>query len=944
MKKLTFMLLAAFIAVTAYAQSPNLTKQAIAAKPIPVKGISNEMMKKSLAGPAAKDVKASRRAQEDFPIITEQPEGELKYYKRSGSCYYYSNKQVYQTTQSGTVNIVFAKDNNKVYIQDPISKFDAGTWVEGDINEEGTTITVPLFQNLLYNSSYDACLMTAVSKRDGDSWVINDEVTEVTYTINGAEISLNNTNEDELLGAFWTDDFSWQGYGDWESVYTDISEMASTNPVNLPDGVETEVMPLNGMFFEGLGGGDGVEINSTVEVGFDNNDVYIKGLVTMLPDAWMKGTLSAEGEVTFDVQYIGDIDEQNYWIAGYGGSSELVSFTMTYDADFNTMEADGLLLVSPDPFTLSSSNYGYFSGLFIGTPPPTITPPDDIEPVKMAYTGQIYDGDTHTIANVVNVIIDNKDVYIQGLVQEVPDGWIKGTIDESGTLVTFEMGQYVGKNASSSGSIFLVGEDEDGEPSDTYFSYDAESNKFVLQNYTFSSGKKDQIYYWSALFPGLTIGADAKWVAAEQGYANEEVVTAFQFDSVSATADKANGNSDPIYDETNTALKLVANNTLTISSDKEIAAIVISMTGNARQMKLSADKGEYELVDNVGVWTGDENEVVFTVPSGMMAQQALIQRIDIFYVDTTTTPVTVPEDLYVEEYHFEGFNTYSEEDLTKSVFVGFTDNNVVYIQGLSDYLPEAWVKGYLEEGTLTIPERYLGVYETEYGDYDMFFNGATFAYDPEGNQFTSEEGFTTTLILDDEPMTWDEYSNVIITLIPDVAATPAQPDFDQVALDDSTYGPYVILYIPTFDTEDNPILSSKLTYQLSVSINDEVSPLPIVGNYSEIPFTYTDDNYISDYYGDRAVLLSNDADEIALWDKIGVQSFYYGGGETNESEITWYTLKEEVATGIENVGAAETATYTDLMGRKATKATKGLVIKTVKKADGTVKSIKMVRK
>ena len=332
---------------------------------------------------------------------------------------------------------------------------------------------------------------------------------------------------------------------------------------------------------------------------------------------------------------------------------------------------------------------------------------------------------------------------------------------------------------------------------------------------------------------------------------------------------------------------------------------------------------------------------------GINQTEALIQKIEIFYVDYATTPVTVPGNLVVDEYYFEGFDTYAEDDVAKSVFVGFGDNNEVYIKGLSDYLTDAWVKGFLEDGTLTIPERYMGVYETEeYGDFDMIFNGATFAYDAEANKFTSEEGFTTSLIYEGEPMTWDEFADVTITQIPDVAATPATPAFDHVSLEETdTSKPFVLLYIPTVDTEENIIQTSKLTYQLYVSINGEESPLPLIGTYSEIPYTYTDDKIIFDYYGDRYVYLLYDEEEIALWEKIGVQSFYYGGGETNESEITWEILKEAVPTGIENVEEnALSTTYTDLMGRKATKNTKGLVIKTVKQSDGTVKSMKILNK
>ncbi len=87
-------------------------------------------------------------------MITTQPEGELKVYNRAGQTLDGNGGYVTPTTQSGTCNIVYAPDGTTIYMQDPISGYKTGAWVEGTV--DGNTITVPLGQELEYDSNYDA--------------------------------------------------------------------------------------------------------------------------------------------------------------------------------------------------------------------------------------------------------------------------------------------------------------------------------------------------------------------------------------------------------------------------------------------------------------------------------------------------------------------------------------------------------------------------------------------------------------------------------------------------------------------------------------------------------------------------------------------------------------------------------------------------------------------
>ena len=113
---------------------------------------------------------------------------------------------------------------------------------------------------------------------------------------------------------------------------------------------------------------------------------------------------------------------------------------------------------------------------------------------------------------------------------------------------------------------------------------------------------------------------------------------------------------------------------------------------------------------------------------------------------------------------------------------------------------------------------------------------------------------------------------------------------------------------------------------------------------TEIPYNFTDDWDI-DLKG-STVYLNQGAEELMSWTKIGVQSIYRGAGEEHKSEIAWYDLEEYwITTGIANVNnASEKAVYFDLQGRVANANAKGLLIKQVRQANGTVKTVKVVRK
>ena len=171
--------------------------------------------------------------EEDFvpTIITEQPEGTLYTYNRSGEYLMSYSGSIYPDTQSGKLNVVF-DNNGKAYIQDPLYAVGNGAWVEGDYDWMTGIITIPTGQYLTWNdaSQYGLQLMwgstTYSYDEENDSYsivpMLDETVTEIQFMIDDDVIYLLNSSGDinadfpewavaTGMYAIWSDNHLWAG-------------------------------------------------------------------------------------------------------------------------------------------------------------------------------------------------------------------------------------------------------------------------------------------------------------------------------------------------------------------------------------------------------------------------------------------------------------------------------------------------------------------------------------------------------------------------------------------------------------------------------------------------------------------------------------------------------------------------------------------------------------
>lgn len=170
----------------------------------------------------------------------------------------------------------------------------------------------------------------------------------------------------------------WTGFGDTAVAMTPMT----AEPVEVPASLATENYVVRSF-----------DSPYIARVGFDGSDVYVQGLISAMPDSWVKGTLT-DGKVTFaNGQYLGvartSSTYRNYvycvvttedWDADfnivYGDTAE--PFVVDYDAEARTFTfpTEDYLYMSLDPVEVHSrSSVNFVSLEYRGEFEPT-TPPD----------------------------------------------------------------------------------------------------------------------------------------------------------------------------------------------------------------------------------------------------------------------------------------------------------------------------------------------------------------------------------------------------------------------------------------------------------------------------------------------------------------------------------------------------------------------------------------
>lgn len=253
----------------------------------------------------------------------------------------------------------------------------------------------------------------------------------------------------------------------------------------------------------------------------DGNTVYFKNIISQFPEGtWTKGTINGSTiEIDFPQAYLSLSGETYYtYMLGYDATEQWFMPTDDQKLVLNYNAATGAI-------TTPEGSAFYYGETIVGlcteggewqgyadwnmtyekVTDELVQAPADLKTEQYALTANGYEG------SLVNVGIQGNDIYVQGLHANLPESWVKGTIN--GNKVSFKTGQYLGPDESINYHTYLMSAtseekyDEDyGEwyteytltDADITFDYDP-ATKRLSQGTTFLvNAAKDKVYYVSA--------------------------------------------------------------------------------------------------------------------------------------------------------------------------------------------------------------------------------------------------------------------------------------------------------------------------------------------------------------------------------------------------------------------------------------------------------------
>ena len=886
-KTFTLMTLALLVSVMSFAQKSKVAMQDGTSFKAPTKEISQKVSMVSPVGIAgfAQKAPTSKPSTSGIALrraeVVTLPDGvDVSYYKLSGP-----HTRVQKGNLERTVKVAY--DGDDVYVSG-LSYFIPDAFVKGSFTNDTTVV----FSSWQYCGTYsfsdgDAEIYFAGTSTGNpeDCVAIYDAANDV-FKFKNFAAEFYSMGEDSGLTAYW-------------KAGTTITKIEGDVelPVEIPSDLETEVYSYSAQDYF-----DEKEVSWSVKVGFYNEEVYIQGLSSVLPNAWVKGTL-ADGVVTIPNQLLGSYGTNNLYFVAYNENLQ-DAYYLIYDAETGSFsEGDNAYMINLYKDKLERSVYEFLYDVKIKKIVERVATPANPSFANMQFTpkGDKIETQLAVVDTEGNGLVTNKLFYklyikdelgsdaaltftkelyptLESDMEEIPYGFANA--DFANGVVTLRM-EHADWDKIGLQSIYKgLGETRESEivwynivkPFKTTL---PEGLNVTVHDFIGTEGSDDEEFVST-----LNLAVDGndlyiQGLAAEAGIEDSWV--------------KGTKGDDGVY---------------TFANGQDLGG-----TSSYRIFLLGYNDSEGTLEEPKLVV--DEEAGVYKFVNCFLANATYTDRsyyYSHYHANSTIAikgevdePVVAPEDLVVEEYIFNGTDNFAGENednfVAHSVKVGFS-GNYVYVQGLSEVLPNAWVKGTVAGSTITFRTgKQLGAYD----NYTLWFVGYTddgttdyiCTYDATDGTITGPEDVKMGINIYKASINrslFESYSDVIISKIEDKATTPSNPSFGNIAYNPN--GTYIEFNIPTADINGEGMLSDKLYYKFfSKDAEGNVAPVTftkdlyekIEADMEEIPYSFTDEY---DFY-DGVVFLNMN---FSKWSQLGLQAIYKGGDETNTSDVVWYDI------------------------------------------------------
>lgn len=277
------------------------------------------------------------------PIITE-PKGETVLYNKTSFGTFVMGNSLYMYTEDFPAEVTWDKGGD-VYFKNLVSVFPDDYYLKGTLS--GNTITMPCNQTIEYieEDGYGinfGVFKTEISVENGVEMIDFEyapEIENISFTVEedgsmkmvlpGEPFDGENVPE-YIAGFYYTDDYSFLGYSDFSQEYTKLA----LQQVRIPEGADVKQYIYI----------DAYNYASIVDVAFVGDDLYIRGLSSMLPEGTIKAKINGNKAVVDQDQYLGIYFDMYY----------IFTKVLYANPDYDEEDPD-----SGDPFIFAPSDVGF---------------------------------------------------------------------------------------------------------------------------------------------------------------------------------------------------------------------------------------------------------------------------------------------------------------------------------------------------------------------------------------------------------------------------------------------------------------------------------------------------------------------------------------------------------------------------------------------------------
>lgn len=259
-------------------------------------------------------------------VVTEQPEGTEVYYRRAGTAMFpvYQQSTWYYSGGNQDGFLLTVENGNQIWFKnlmyDPYG-YLGDYWIHG--TKSGNTITIPLNQDINYNSAYNAYIRLGwgsiqVSGNDLN-FTRNSRKLNATFTVNGDVLTLDDTSfsgnyTGQGLAVYWSDDDTFGG----EALYTTTLTMMDGDIPEAPiiytdvdiEALDGEWVAYNRIGYSIYQNDEGLQLGEQKSYDYvfyeaDGKTVYMRNpIYGWSNDVWVKGYIDGNTLIFPLYQYI----------------------------------------------------------------------------------------------------------------------------------------------------------------------------------------------------------------------------------------------------------------------------------------------------------------------------------------------------------------------------------------------------------------------------------------------------------------------------------------------------------------------------------------------------------------------------------------------------------------------------------------------------------------